>query len=269
MPDSWRLAFGTLSAIRVPAPRRVDAAVARGAMLLAPVVGIALGLLAALVLTGVRVLSPDGRAPVAVDLLASALTVTSMAVLTRGLHLDGLADTADGLGVKGTDDDAPARRRAVMRAPDIGAFGVVALVLVVLLQVTALTLCSLAGYGAVSIITAVVVGRLAATWCCTPLVSAARSDGLGAVMARRVPVVAAVLLTVAVLAGAAGLGLLDDDGSPRSALVLVTASLAGLLAGGATLRRCTTRFGGVTGDVMGAVVEVSTTVVLVVAAIAI
>ncbi|HEY8524815.1 MAG TPA: adenosylcobinamide-GDP ribazoletransferase [Acidimicrobiales bacterium] len=67
-------------------------------------------------------------------LVAATLAVAADAVLTGGLHLDGVADTADGL-LPPLDRD---RRLAVMAQPDVGAFGVAALVLVLALRVAAL-----------------------------------------------------------------------------------------------------------------------------------
>ncbi len=268
MPDSWRLAFGTLTAIRVPAPRVVDRGVARGAMLLAPAVGLVLGALAVVVLDGVRLLAPDSRPAVGVDLLAAVLAVGALALLTRGLHLDGLADTADGLGVKGAGPDAASRRLEVMRAPDVGAFGVATTVLVLLVEVAALTVCSTAGAGTVGLLGAMVLSRLAATWCATPLLSPARTDGLGSVVSRTVPVAAALAVTLLTAAGLVVLGLLDDDGGPRLALALVGAAVLGLGAAATVVLRAVRRFGGVTGDLIGAAVEVSFATMLVVVALA-
>ena len=67
-------------------------------------------------------------------LLAAALAVASAMLLTGALHEDGLADFADGLGVRG----GPAERLAAMRASGIGSFGTLALVFSVLLRVAAL-----------------------------------------------------------------------------------------------------------------------------------
>jgi adenosylcobinamide-GDP ribazoletransferase len=268
MPDALRLAFGTLTAVRVPAPRRVDRAVAGRAMLLAPVVGAALGVCAAVVLDLTRI-AAGGRSPSAtIDLLGALLALATLGWLTRGLHLDGLADTADGLGVKGEGDGVRERRLEVMRQPDVGAFGVVTLVLVLAIQAVAITACVLEGLGTDSVIVAVTVGRLAATWACTSSFPPARPDGLGAAVAGSVPRSGAALVTVAVLIGAVLLGRLDDDSSRSAEVALVVGALVGLLAGVGVTRRCVRRFGGITGDTLGAVVEVATTVVLLVVAVA-
>ncbi len=269
MPDALRLALGTLTSIRVPSPEHIDRRTARQAMTLAPLVGLALGSLAAMVLDLVRLIAPGTRPQLGVDFVAAALAISALAYLTRGLHLDGLADTADGMGVKGSDDTATrARRLDVMRAPDIGAFGVITVVLTLIIQIAALTLCSVVGAGTVALILAVTTSRLAATWCCTPLVRAARADGLGALVAGAVPIRVAALLTAAVIALGVLLGLVDDDRNTRLVVALVIAAIAGLVVTAFAVRRFVSRFGGVTGDVMGAAVEICTTVVLLIVAIA-
>jgi adenosylcobinamide-GDP ribazoletransferase len=144
----------------------------------------------------------------------------------------------------------------------------VTLVLVLLIELSALTMCSLAGYGSVALVTAVISGRLAATWCCTTPVAPARADGLGAVMARSVPVPAAVVVTLLCMATVTALGLLDDDGALRVGLALVAALLVGLAVASWAVLRSMRRLGGVTGDVMGAAVELATAAALVTAALA-
>ncbi len=106
----------------VPVPARATAST-RGVLPWAPLIGLLLGGVA----TGVAVLGTRWISPLA----GAVLAVTVLALLTRGLHLDGLADTADGLG--------PLRDREraleVMRSGDVGPFGVATLVLTLLLQV--------------------------------------------------------------------------------------------------------------------------------------
>lgn len=283
MPDPVRLALGTLTVLRVPAPRRIDAKVARAAMLLAPLVGLLLGTVAAGALflvhwigthpnpfsAGSRYGDLTGVRNLTMEALAAVLAVGLLAWMTRALHLDGLADTADALGVKQFGDPVTTRSRrlAVMREPGIGAFGVVAVALVLLVQVSALLVCVVAGHGTVALITAVVTGRLAATWACTTAVPAARSDGLAATVARTVRVPAAALLTLIVVGGAYGIGTLSSESSVRVCIVLSLSVLVGLAVSALVLRRCVRAFGGITGDVLGASVELATTAVLVTVAL--
>jgi adenosylcobinamide-GDP ribazoletransferase len=275
MGDAVRLAVGTFTRLPVRPPTRVDRDVARGAMLWSPVVGAVLGLLAAVVLDGIRIGTAAFRPMSVVDLLGAALAVALVAWSTRGLHLDGLADYADALGVKDSDDPAATRERrlTVMKAPEIGVFGVLALVLTLLVQVLALAECAVSGFATASCVLALVTGRLALLWACAPRVPSARPEGLGALVAGTVPVGAAVAWTVVVLAGATATALLDTEG-PRTAhhrmvAVLCGAVLLGLLAAWRVVRRSRRAFGGITGDVLGAGCELAATVVLVTIAIGI
>jgi adenosylcobinamide-GDP ribazoletransferase len=256
--DAVRLSVGTLTVLPAPAPRRLDRTVAGRAMLLAPLVGGLLGFVAA----GVLFLA---RRAYHEPLLPSVLAIATLAVLTRGLHLDGLADTADALGVgahRGRD-----RALEVMRAGDVGPFGVAAVALVLLVEVTALSDAVLHGLGTESIIGAAIVGRLAVTHACLRGVPSARRDGLGATVAGSVPWAGAAVVTVLVVAG--GLlegGVLDDDAGTRPALLAALSVAAGLAAAWLVVVVARRRFGGITGDVLGACVEVATTATLLVLA---
>ncbi|NBM20398.1 adenosylcobinamide-GDP ribazoletransferase, partial [Streptomyces sp. GC420] len=106
--------------------------------------------------------------------------------------------------------------------------------------------------GAVAAVVAAVTARLALTLAARRGVPAARPEGLGAAVASVVPVPAAAAAAVTVLVGCAALG-----------LPFVAASVVGLGAAELLLRRCTVRFGGVTGDVFGALEGTATTAVLV------
>ncbi len=237
--DALRLALGTLTILRVRPPVTVDQGVAGAAMLLAPVVGVGVGGVASGVLLGARELD-------APPLLAGLLAVGALAALTRALHLDGLADTADGLG----SARPAAGALEVMRRSDIGPFGVIVLVLVLLVDAEATT-----AMPARVLVLAVVTGRAAIVLACRRGVPSARPDGLGAAVAGTVGRPAAGATAVAVLA-LGGL-LLDWRGAAAVAVALVVAELL--------LRRCVRRLGGITGDVIGAQVETATAVCLVTA----
>lgn len=248
-----RLALTTLTVARVRGPEHLDRPTAGWAMRLAPLVGLGLALVMAGVLTAVDELT-TGPA-----LLACTLAIAVHALLTRGLHLDGLADLADGLGSHGT----PERARQVMKQPDVGALGLAAVVLVLAVQVAALLACVAAGRGTTAVLLAVVTARVAVTAACTAGVPAASPEGLGALVAGTVPRrVAALWVVAVVLAG----GLLADADRAPSWLPAL-AVLLGLGAGWLLLRHAVRRIGGVTGDVLGALVETTTAVVLVVLAL--
>ena len=235
-----RLAVGTLSILRV----RVEAAdrrTAGRAMACAPLVGAGIGVVAAAA-------GWAGRAYTDSTFVAAVAAVATYAVVTRALHLDGLADVADGLG------SAKPREQAleIMKRSDIGPFGVVTLLLVLTLQIA----CANAAYahhrGGLAIIVAAVTGRLAITLACTPRVPSARPDGLGAWVAGTVSIRTASIVAALCIAGCFGLGYVRGLGG---ALLAALACVAGTACALALLQRCVTRFGGITGDVLGAIVE--------------
>ena len=112
---------------RIPVGRLVqlDGDAVRRAAPLFPLVGGAIGAFG-----GGIVDVASGPLP---SLAAAALGLGAVALLTGGLHLDALADTADGLG--GTTRE---RRLEIMRDHAVGSFGAVALVVVLLFQASLL-----------------------------------------------------------------------------------------------------------------------------------
>ena len=256
MGDGLRLALTTLTVLRVAGPRQLDRPTAGRAMALAPLVGL---LLAAALVPLLLLVDALTAGP---PLLAAALAVGLLALLTRGLHLDGLADLADGLG----SYRSPEQAREVMKAPDVGALGLAAVVLVLLVQVSALSACLSAGRGGTALALALVTARLAVTAACTVGVPAAAPSGLGALVAGTVRRGTTAVLAVAVVT--AGTGALALGGERGAGLLLPLLAVAGGLGVARLLRdHAVRRVGGVTGDVLGALVEVSTTVVLVVLAL--
>ncbi|WP_018353488.1 adenosylcobinamide-GDP ribazoletransferase [Longispora albida] len=227
-----RLALTTFTVLPVRAGR-IDRDTARSAMYWAPVVGAALGAVLGLATWGLRL---AGLPP----LVGAAITVGLGALFTRGLHLDGLADTVDGLGSYASRE----RALEIMKKPDVGPFGVVAIVLTLLIQVAAISALP-SGRLVAGLAIATATGRLAVTWACRAGVPSARPDGLGALVAGTTKWVWVLLLTLALAVGAP------------------LAVACSLLAAAALTFHCVRRFGGVTGDVLGACVEVAATAALV------
>jgi adenosylcobinamide-GDP ribazoletransferase len=248
--DGWLLATGTLTAVRVPPPSRVDRAVAGTAMVLAPLAALPLAVAAGLVVWLADLVDLPALATAYVVLLALALG-------TRAFHWDGLADTADGL----TASYSPERSLEVMRTGPVGPAGVVAVVLVSGLQAAGMAAVVRHEHAWWAVALLVCASRSALALSCVRGVPAARTDGLGATHIGAVPVIGAIatLLVAAAAAALAGHAL----GSAVPTLVGLLVMVAVVVA---LLVRCVRRLGGITGDVLGAAVEVSFAVLVLAAA---
>lgn len=242
MLDGLKLSFGTLTVVPVPAPSHIDRTVAGRAMALAPLTQ--LPLVGVLILWGWVV-----REMPVPPLVAAASTLVAVTLATRGMHLDGLADTADGLSA--SYDRVKALE--VMRRGNIGPSGVAAVVLVLLVDTAALASLLATGRGVVLVCLSLIASRQLLAWGCAAGVPSARPEGLGATVAGSVPR-AMVALGFVLLIGVAAMASHWSSSTWWTGPVVVGAAAVGGLA---VIHRTTRRFGGITGDVLGAVIEVS------------
>ena len=213
-----------------------------------PFVGAAVGLAAGLVFAIVRGLAGPGW-------LAAVLAVGAAVLITRALHEDGLADTADGLGPHALE---PPRRLEIMRDSRNGTFGVLALVLSVLIKVACLAQFS----GATGLVVLIAAHALSRAVLAYPLLAYApvHADGLGAMAGK--PSDQDVWLTI-VLGAALAFLLLFGKGL----LVAIVAPAAALAAAWVASQWIARRLGGYTGDTLGAVQQKAEIAVLVAAAL--
>lgn len=239
--DSLWFAAGFLTTLPVPSHELTPDAMRRAAPWF-PLVGLGIGALLAGAAWVAGWLFPP--------LVTAMLIVALWAALTGALHLDGLADCGDGLLPPVSQE----RRLEIMRDPRVGAFGVTLLVLVLLLKTAALA----------SLATPWPALLLAPTWARWLILVAARRPsarpgGMGASLG---PVLASPQLALAALPPLAltvGVGVWHWQVIPAAGAAVLAALGVQWLA--------QRRLGGVTGDVFGAVVEVSETVFICIATV--
>lgn len=194
-----------------------------------PVAGAAVGALAALAASAALALSlPAGT--------AAALALLTAALLTGGLHEDGLADTADGL-MGGRSKD---RRLEIMKDSRIGSYGTLALLLVTLIRWSALTALVAAGQHWAALLAAGALSRAPMAVLITALPNA-RGTGLAHLTGRppRNALLGALIIAAAFAFLATGLTLVP--------MALAIAATTALLA-----RAASRLIGGQTGDILGA-----------------
>jgi adenosylcobinamide-GDP ribazoletransferase len=172
---------------------------------------------------------------------AAAVALAASILLSGALHEDGLADVADGFGAGATPED----KLRIMRDPRIGSYGALALALALLARAGAIM--ALAEPSAVA---AALVAAGAASRAALPAVMIAlpraRTDGLAASAGRPHPLRAAAAVLVAILIALALLG--------EAALAALLVGALGALAVALLARR---QIGGCTGDVLGAVQQLT------------
>ncbi|MEU7768720.1 adenosylcobinamide-GDP ribazoletransferase [Nocardia sp. NPDC049190] len=244
-----RLAISWLTVLPVRGPADVDRATARRAIRLAPIVGVLLGSGAAGLLW--LLTWAGGATP-----LAGLLVVGALALITRGMHLDGLADTMDGLGSYGP----PERARAIMKRGGAGPFGVAAIVFAVGIQTFSFAAAADSGrWCAVTV--AVAAGRVVVVLACRSI-AAAPGTGFGVLVAGTQSTLAAALWSAALI-------VLAVWAAPDRPWLGPLAVLLALGTGMVLVCHCARRLGGLSGDVLGAALETSVTVTGTVLALAV
>lgn len=204
-----------------------------------PVAGIIVGAIGGIVYAIAHWL----RVPV---LPAAALSLAATMVATGGLHEDGLADTADGLGGRTREETL-----AIMHDSRIGTFGTCALVLSLLIRAGAIASLAAPGLVAAAVIAAHAAGRA-----CLPialsLLPPARVDGLSAEASRVSGETAAVAAAIGVLSVFFAAGL--------TSTIIIAVLL--LFAIGTFAQYCRRVLGGHTGDALGALEQIGEIIVL-------
>lgn len=237
------VAMGFLTTLPVPGAPPADGAEVGRAAIFFPAVGAVLG---AIVASTAYVLSP--RIP---PTLCAALLVTLLAFLTGALHLDGLADMADGFGGGRTPTDV----LRIMRDHAIGAYGASTLVLTLIVKVAAVAALLPTGRAVPWLVLTPALARWTPVALGYFLPYARPESGLGATFTEQKSprhLIGATALTLTVAIVATGLA-----GTLAFLAVAVFAAIHGAA--------CRKRIGGVTGDTLGAAIEASEALVLVLA----
>lgn len=246
---SLLLSAGFFSQVPMPPVTEITGDDARRALRWMPVLGACVGLVAGGIGVGVGWASGS-------QLLAAAAILTTTQMILGGIHLDGLADTFDGLAALGSRKQGrdAARALEIMKAPDIGAMGVMALIIVLLAEFAALAqLAADPWWLFAASILGPTVGRTVILTASRVGVPSARPHGFGSLFADTTPVGVAVIANLLVATLAAGIGwwLSGTAGLWLAGGVVVVESF-----GWWWCRRISARIGGVTGDVFGALIEI-------------
>ena len=228
-----------------------------------PAVGAVQGCLAAgVAFFSIRLFTPE---------IAGVLSVLALIISNGGFHLDGLADTFDALAVKssGEREADRAKRLAVMKDSSTGAIGVTAITLVLLMKcllISNIISCS----ASVTRYALLFLLPVFSKWAMVPAAyhgTAARKDGLGRVFIENVvmrDLVCSSLITLLLALVVAGI--LPQTFAARGALLFMLFAVLYLFSF-AAVKFCRLRFGGITGDSLGAISEIAEIIFLMAASI--
>ncbi len=245
--DAWRLALGTFTTIPTSPPHQIDKQRAGLSLIFAP---FAFSLWA----IGVGLILWVGAEWGLASLPLATLGVAMLVFGNRAFHLDGLADTVDALASSYDRE----RSLDVARLGNVGPAGVGAIVLVLVLQITAGAVLLEYSYGAWAFAALACLSRFACTSGATRGVKAARADGLGATMAESVPWWATFTVWLGVILTVWTIGYTLGITGPQTVLGALAAGTCVALL----VRKCIERLGGIIGDAFGASIEIMFAVLL-------
>lgn len=241
-------ALGMFTILPVPPTMELTPQLNRRLMLAFPWAGLVCGLIAGAA-AGLVLVCGAGST------LAAMAGLAALTGVTGAMHIDGVADTADGLASRKGPDDA----LALMKQSDVGPMGVATAVLVLLLQAAALASEPVAGTTLVAALTCLpMVGRIAAVLATVRGIPGARPGGFGSLFTGITRPWAATLDASLVLLTCLAAGWLATT-NPWVAGAFVGAAGLSWLVGWRWQQHLLRRLGGLTGDTFGSLIEVSQT----------
>lgn len=245
-----------------------------GSSIFFPVVGAFQGLVILVLAVIVRhVFYRSMSCEVTANIISISLLLT-LIITNKGLHLDGLADTFDALGVSSTGNETVDREKklSAMKDSRIGSIGAIGIVFMILIKFVLLNALFLTGpWGTVYLL--LFMMPVLSKWAMVPALyhgTSARQDGIGRIFIEHITLTQLIFST-ALSMGLAGTALytyliLNDGLLNRLTLFCVLFLLLYELSV-MSVRFFKKRFGGVTGDTLGAISELSEVVFLVVAVV--
>jgi adenosylcobinamide-GDP ribazoletransferase len=230
---AWRF----LTVIPLPGRKTVTEDIGRS-LVYFPVVGIIIGIILAFIAWAMSLLLPQA--------VFGVLVVIAMVLVTGALHLDGLADTCDGLGGSTVEE-----RQQIMRDSHTGSFGITGMFCILVLKVVSLITIP-RGWLLPALIAFPVIGRWAMVYALT-VFPYARPSGLGKAFKERADWLSFTVATIITVLMVALL--------LRFAGIIILLLVWGVVTGIAAF--CKRKFAGLTGDNYGAICEITETLVLV------
>ncbi len=248
IPLPLLVATGCFSRIPVRWNDDIDRSLAARALSAFPLLGALIGFVVGGIGWGIGYLTSP--------LLSAAIIIALVQFLIGGTHLDGLADTADAWASIASMKDGRDRARSleIMHQADIGPMGVIAIVIALIVQWSALA--SLPPiWQWVAICYTLAFSRLTTVWASHRSIPPARSHGFGALFASCTSTMRAGCVTIFTCALFLIIGSICLPEYRGYLCALLAGSIVVIVLSHLWLRRLIQRLGGVSGDIFGALIE--------------